>query len=247
MKLNNYVIKILDQKGAGLRSVFQQCLFREVLSELYIIHSFKYLCTYSSAAFLHLALLKTKCYLLGWNWIHSTSSNLSENYHFPCKRGMHSNSLHNAFRSIPWKDGAKVIQQNLASKFLKHSQIFVHNSLWLFSCLILEHSNFVWEVNAEVITQKQELIFMCAHFLSMNPCVCTIWEQKYRKEDLKMHLIINFLLFRAVHIVEAGLEHVLDLVKHISKVNINMREIIFRLIITNFIYLPTPFVSQNQM
>lgn len=41
MKLNNYVIKILDQKGAGLRSVFQQCLFREMPSELCTIHSFK--------------------------------------------------------------------------------------------------------------------------------------------------------------------------------------------------------------
>lgn len=119
-----------DQKCSGLCSDFQQCLFREVPSKLYTTHSFKYLCAYSSAAFVQLALLKTKCYLLGWNWIHSTSSNWSENFHFPCKGGMHSNSLHNAFRSIPWQDGAKAIQQNPASKFPKHSQIFVHNSLW---------------------------------------------------------------------------------------------------------------------
>lgn len=104
--------------------------FREVPSKLYTIHSFKYLCAYSSAAFVHLALLKTNCYLSGWNWIDSTSSHLSENYPFPCKRGMHSNSLHNAFRPILWKDGAKAIQQKPASKFFKHSQIFAHNPLW---------------------------------------------------------------------------------------------------------------------
>lgn len=88
---------------------------------------------------------------------------------------------------------------------------------------------------------------MCAHILSMYPYVCSIWEQKYRKEDLKIQLIINFLLFRGVHTGEAGLEHVVDLVKYVSKINIIMREVIFRFIITNLIYLPRSFVSQNQM
>lgn len=69
----------------------------------------------------------------------------------------------------------------------------------------------------------------------MYPYVCSIWEQKYRKEDLKIHLVKNFLLFRGIHTVEAGLEHVVDLVKYISKVNIIMRAVIFRFIITNFI------------
>lgn len=72
-------------------------------------------------------------------------------------------------------------------------------------------------------------------------------KQKYRQEDLKMHLVINFLLFRGVHTVEVGLENVVDLVKYISKVNIIMREAIFRFIIQNFIYPPTSFISQNQM
>lgn len=106
-----------DQECSGLCSIFQRCLFREMPSKWYTIHGFKYSCACSSAAFMHLALLKTKCYLLGWNWIHSTSSNLSENFHFPCKGGMHSNSLHHAFRSIPWKDGAKPIQQILLPSF----------------------------------------------------------------------------------------------------------------------------------
>lgn len=81
----------------------------------------------------------------------------------------------------------------------------------------------------------------------MNPYVRSTWERKYRKEDLKIYLVINFLLFRGVHTVEAGLEHVVDLVKHISKVNIIQGEAAFRSIITNFIYLPTSLISQNQM
>lgn len=76
---------------------------------------------------------------------------------------------------------------------------------------------------------------MCAQIL-MNPYVCSIWEQKYRMEDLKIHLVINFWLFRGVHTVEAGLEPVVDLVKYISKVNIIMREVIFRFIITSYLH-----------
>lgn len=78
---------------------------------------------------------------------------------------------------------------------------------------------------------------MCAHILSMNPYACSTWEQKYRKEDLKIHLVINFLLFRGVHTEEIGLEHVVDLAKHINKLNIIMRESIFRFITTKFTYL----------
>lgn len=64
---------------------------------------------------------------------------------------------------------------------------------------------------------------MCAHILTMNPYFCSVWEQEYIKEKLKIHLVINFLLFRGVNSVEAGLEYVVDLVKYISKVSIILR------------------------
>lgn len=76
---------------------------------------------------------------------------------------------------------------------------------------------------------------MCAHIITMNPYVCLIWEQKHGKEELKIHSVTNFLLFRGAHTVE---EHVVDLVKYISKVNIIMREVLFQ-VHHNKLYLPT--------
>lgn len=81
-------------------------------------------------------------------------------------------------------------------------------------------------MNFKVKTNKQDLIFVHAHILTINPYACLIWEQKYIKEA-KIHPIINFLLFRGIHTTEAGLEHVVNLVKYISKADINRRELFF--------------------
>lgn len=42
-----------------------------------------------------------------------------------------------------------------------------------------------------------------------------------------MHPLINFLLFGRIRTTEAGLEHVVNLVKYISKVDLNRRELFF--------------------
>lgn len=78
-------------------------------------------------------------------------------------------------------------------------------------------------MNFQVKTKKQDSAFGHANILTINPYTCLIREQRHR-EEAKISLIINFLLFRKTPSTKAALEHVVNLVKYLSTVNINKRE-----------------------